>query len=513
MSILNLLLAAGAAFLASFAAVGAAFLFAHGRPAAVRHLIFTGAFAVLLVLPLAALLLPSQLVWTLAAPAAQETLPVAPAVAAAPAAQPVFDLADAILLAAALWLAGVLFHLGKALYGAVAAFRLARQSVAHIPAGIDDTPFHGLRWQVRLATARGDAGPLTWGIFRPVVLLPKASLAWPCERLMSVLLHEAAHVRRRDCLARLIAVAASALYWPNPLVWLALRTMRRDGEQAADDCVLSSGVKPSRYAEHLVGLAREFSGAGYAMTLSMAERRLIDTRVEAILDPTQTRTGVTKMDVLKLGTATLALTAALALMRPSLAEQAQPAPEAAAQTAAGPAPSAAPKHVVVRKSVRILRDGTRQVIVADAGDLPPVPPAPPADVAPPAPPAPPADMTPPAPPPPPAPPAHMVRPLAGAADREPTQAEALQGIAAARRALAGMFTRKIAQDAMKAAEKAMRDGKMSEEQIRRFRAGIDIDDLVRKMKMASEMSLKAAEEKVRSEHRQDDDKTDTDSDN
>jgi beta-lactamase regulating signal transducer with metallopeptidase domain len=488
MSILNTILFAGVAFLASLLIVAAAWGLGHGRAAAVRHLIWTGAFAVLLALPLAALLLPSQM--NILLPAAPVVVPTdGPVVAPGPVAAGI-DPADVVLAVAAVWLAGVLFHLARLMIGGIGLIRLHRRSVAHIPNGIADAPFRGLGWQLRLRTSpASDAGPLTWGVLKPVVLLPKASVTWPRERLTSVLLHEAAHVRRKDCLCRLIAMAASALYWPNPLVWLAARAMRADAERAADDAVLTAGVKPTCYAEHLVGLAREFSGFSYAMSLSMAERRMLNTRVEAILDPDQPRSGVTKMDVLKLGVAAVALTAGLALVRPSLAEE--PAP---AQHPAVAAPHhAQPSHKRVAHSGHVAH---QDIEVADAADMPdpPDPPDPPdVDDVPSVPPVPPVPHVAPVPPVPPVPPVHALDASQRAAIRTQAHAEARRAIAEARRALAEVNINQTVQQAMKQAEQSMREAKVGEAEAKKALARIDIDRVVNQAMKKAEIAMRKAE--------------------
>jgi len=76
----------------------------------------------------------------------------------------------------------------------------------------------------------GDDGivPMATGLLRPAVLLPREAAVWSRERLHIVLLHEMAHIRRRDCVTQALAELAGSLYWFNPLVWMAqsFRTVR-----------------------------------------------------------------------------------------------------------------------------------------------------------------------------------------------------------------------------------------------------------------------------------------------
>ena len=125
--------------------------------------------------------------------------------------------------------------------------------------------------------------PMTWGFLRPVLVLPPESIEWSSDRLRSVMLHEIAHIERADWLTNLIADCVCAAYWPNPLVWLIAQAMARESEKAADDRVLSQGLRASQYAGHLLEIVRETRGQAPSSAVAMARSRGLDGRVRAIL--------------------------------------------------------------------------------------------------------------------------------------------------------------------------------------------------------------------------------------
>lgn len=154
----------------------------------------------------------------------------------------------------------------------------------------------GLAGRVRIMTSDRATMPMAFGIANPTVLLPANAEQWPAERRRDVMLHELAHVARRDCLTQLIAQAACALYWFDPLVWLASRALRGERERACDDAVVRAGARPSEYATHLLQVARELRvpRTTALATVCMARRSQLSDRLLAILDERRNRRTVSR---------------------------------------------------------------------------------------------------------------------------------------------------------------------------------------------------------------------------
>lgn len=131
--------------------------------------------------------------------------------------------------------------------------------------------------------------PMTWGIFRPAILLPSYMSDWTAEQLEMVLRHERAHIARRDWLWQTIARMVAAVFWFHPLVWIADAQLRREAERAADDCVLREGTDARDYAAKLVEVARRIQNQAPAGAVAMAQRTALKQRVGEILDGRRNR--------------------------------------------------------------------------------------------------------------------------------------------------------------------------------------------------------------------------------
>lgn len=225
-------------------------------------------------------------------------------------------------LAIALWLGGVAVVMVRVAVGAARVRALGRRSWCiergwPVPLLRRLCAELGIERQVKLLEGDAAAMPLTWGVLRPVVLLPASTAQWPAARLEAVLRHELAHVRRFDVLTQLVAEIACALHWFNPLVWLVAKRLRIEREMACDDDVIASGSPPADYAADLVELARSLrpAPATYA-AIAMARPAHLKDRVHALLDDGRRRGGVRLAHAVAASGAALLIVAPLAAMAP-----------------------------------------------------------------------------------------------------------------------------------------------------------------------------------------------------
>jgi len=156
-----------------------------------------------------------------------------------------------------IWSAGLILLLLRLAGGLFGAFRLTREA----------EPVRDPRWRVllerflaaihlqrrvRLMSHRNIRIPLTCGFIRPVVLIPDGHEAWTEEQRSSTLIHELSHIKRADFLIMVLVRLSLALFWFNPLSWVVFRRLKNEQEEACDELVLRTGIKPSTYAANLL---------------------------------------------------------------------------------------------------------------------------------------------------------------------------------------------------------------------------------------------------------------------
>lgn len=132
--------------------------------------------------------------------------------------------------------------------------------------------------------------PLTYGLLKPVIVLPTFLFDDNDVNWDYILLHEFTHIKNWDVLTKLFVTMVLCIYWFNPLVWIMFYLVNNDIEMACDEDVLSEiGVKnKKKYAEMLVRLA-EKNSTYYTNSTGLSNSNLKE-RVQKIIFYHKTKT-------------------------------------------------------------------------------------------------------------------------------------------------------------------------------------------------------------------------------
>lgn len=258
-------------------------------PASHRHRLILVGFGLLLIWPLLSVAMPQIQIplWPVlrthdAVTVQQTVLAVGPRTA----------MSHTVNWPATIWIVGALFSLIPVALGHFSVYRIARRAIWQN----DEGSIHllqnlcrelGLKRVPALLVVAEPVVPLTFGLWRPQILLPADYTRWSPLRQRAVLLHELAHIQRRDVLSQLFAKLVTAIWWFQPLCWINCLTLRRESERACDALVLAAGVRPSDYAAQLFEIAHSFSqGQGWSSAgITVVRRSELEVRLRAILNP------------------------------------------------------------------------------------------------------------------------------------------------------------------------------------------------------------------------------------
>lgn len=259
-------------------------------------------FVILWGIALARLLLPFSIPssWSVYAllsrgAAAGDTIAAAPAMyvlpleGTAPAAAEAMGQSSAVSLWAVFWALGAA---ACGLYFLAAYWRCRREFRTSLPVQCEEAAQwlarHPLIRPVSLRQSDRITAPLTYGILRPVILLPKDT-DWRDARLHYVLAHEFVHVRRFDAAIKLAIVGALCLHWFNPLVWLLYLLFNRDLELACDESVVRQFGEGSKAAYARTLILMEENRAVWAPLCNHFSKGAMAQRVTAIMKIKKTR--------------------------------------------------------------------------------------------------------------------------------------------------------------------------------------------------------------------------------
>ena len=227
-------------------------------------------------------------------------------------------------LAGPIWLAGVAISLSILLVGmarlawlASGARRIERGRLANLAR--ETSAAFGLRRPVVLLQSSHPALLVTWGLLRPKVILPAAARGWSDDRARVVLRHELAHIRRGDWAVLIAAEVLRAVYWFNPLVWIACSRVRQESEYACDDAVLNARCRGFRVRDAFTGSRPhahrqppDVSGFPGLPASAMARPSSLEGRIRAMLNASVNRSPLTRSVRVATVIALLSLTVSIA---------------------------------------------------------------------------------------------------------------------------------------------------------------------------------------------------------
>ena len=288
----------------------------HRRSAAVRHWVLTTALVGCVSIPALELLMPA---WSISLPYSWATSSTSsslrfvsepsassgagPNVSAVSAGSALVNrVPDLVTVIASLWAGGATIGIAILIAGLWRLRTLAANSQPvsggswHDAAEVVSRRYRVHR-PVRLLRCHHPTMLATWGMVKPTILLPEGAETWADDRVHAVLHHEFAHVVRGDWVVALTANILRAVYWFNPLLWIAYRRLRHESERACDDLVLTSGISGSEYATHLLDVARESAQYRHPWSpaIAIAHRSMLEGRVRAMLNARVNREPLTML--------------------------------------------------------------------------------------------------------------------------------------------------------------------------------------------------------------------------
>ncbi len=142
---------------------------------------------------------------------------------------------------------------------------------------------HPLKRPILVRQSDRISTPLTYGIFRPVILMPKKT-DWKNEKqLPYILTHEYVHIYRYDTVTKLIAACALCVHWFNPFVWVMYRLFNRDIELACDESVIRQFGEKSKSAYSLMLINMEAAKSGLLPFCNNFSKNAVEERITAIM--------------------------------------------------------------------------------------------------------------------------------------------------------------------------------------------------------------------------------------
>lgn len=192
--------------------------------------------------------------------------------------------ASTVSIWGAVWAAGTLIC---AMVFAIAYWKCRQEFQTSLPVKNDFIKSwlntHQLKRPISIRQSSRFSAPLTYGVFRPMILMPTSTDWENTKALQYVLAHEYIHIRRFDSITKLVLIAALCVHWFNPLVWVMYILANRDIELSCDEAVvrLFGETTKAAYARALISM--EETRSGLTPLCNNFSKNAIEERITAIM--------------------------------------------------------------------------------------------------------------------------------------------------------------------------------------------------------------------------------------
>lgn len=204
-----------------------------------------------------------------------------------------------------------------ALFFAIAYFKCRREFRASLPIKSDFLTQwiseHKLSRPIEIRQSSRISAPLTYGVLKPIILMPKNTNWDDTKQIEYILAHEFIHIRRFDAATKLLLTAALCIHWFNPLVWAMYILSNRDIELSCDETVVRSFGENTKSAYARVLINMEEKKSALTPLCNNFSKNAIEERITSIMKIKKTTIGITILAIIVVfGTAAMFATSALA---------------------------------------------------------------------------------------------------------------------------------------------------------------------------------------------------------
>lgn len=191
---------------------------------------------------------------------------------------------DGISIWTVIWAVGVLVC---AMFFAVSYWKCRQEFQTSLPVDYDFIRnwlnAHRQRRVISIRQSSRFSAPLTYGVFRPVILMPTSTKWENAKSLQYVLAHEYVHIQRFDSIKKLVLITVLCVHWFNPLVWAMYILANRDIELSCDEAVVRLFGENTKAAYARALISMEETRSGLTPLCNNFSKNAIEERITAIM--------------------------------------------------------------------------------------------------------------------------------------------------------------------------------------------------------------------------------------